>query len=163
MACRDDNPSDLQQGELIMNIQHGMSYEKIYNVWRQMRQRCSNPNNKYYYIYGGKGVRVCNEWENDYMRFYEWAMSNGYENGLTIDRKETNGNYEPDNCRWIGIKENSNNKSNNILITINSETKTLKQWSEYYDVDYANAYYRHKTGHGIEEIFAHKSLKNKLA
>jgi hypothetical protein len=139
--------------------QHGMSNNKVYNVWRQMRQRCSNKNNKYYYIYGGKGVRVCDAWENDFICFYKWAMANGYKKGLTLDRIETDGNYEPNNCRWVDVKANSNNKNNNLALTINGETKTLKQWAEHYGVDYANVYYRYKTGHSIEEVFTHKSLK----
>jgi hypothetical protein len=82
------------------------AHEPLYDVWVQMRQRCTNANNSHWQYYGGKGVRVCDEWQ-DYEAFRRWAFSNGYEPGLTIERKRSNGNYEPENCEWITSAENN--------------------------------------------------------
>lgn len=95
-----------------------------------MKTRCQNSKSKEYDRYGGRGITVCEEWKNDFMSFYNWAIANGYQEGLTIDRKDNDGNYEPSNCRWITRKEQMNNCSRNHLITIDGETHTIKEWSE---------------------------------
>lgn len=88
---------------------HYGSGTHLYAVWNMMRQRCNNPNNKDYKHYGNRGITVCSEW-NDFPNFQSWALSNGYEEGLTIDRINNDGNYEPDNCRWIPIEEQQHNR-----------------------------------------------------
>ena len=87
---------------------HGQKHTKLYRKWEYMKSRCNNPNTKYFRFYGGKGVKVCNDWNNNFMSFKEWSESNGYEDGLTIDRIDSNGNYEPSNCQWITMNENIN-------------------------------------------------------
>ena len=111
---------------------HGLRFTSIYNVWRNMRYRCKDENNKYY---GEKGITVCNEWQ-DFNTFYNWAMTNGYKKGLTIDRIDNNGNYESANCRWVTELVQGNNKSNNINISYEGETHTLAQWSRKLKVNY---------------------------
>ena len=96
-----------------------------------MRQRCNDPNNKYY---GGKGIKVCQEWDSDFGAFERWALSNGYDDTLTIDRIDPNGNYCPKNCRWATVKEQNNNNSSNRYIAIDGVTKTFAQWCEYFNV-----------------------------
>ena len=101
--------------------QHGDKGTKLYTAWCNMKARCRNTNNP---IYGGKGIKVCNEWSQSYTAFKEWSVSNGYSEELTIDRKNSNGDYEPDNCRWVSYKTQNNNKCSNIAI--DNTTLTLK-------------------------------------
>ena len=75
-----------------------------------MKQRCNNPNNQKYKDYGGRGIHVCDEWMNDFQSFYDWAMANDYADGLSIDRIDVNGNYDPSNCRWATMMEQRHNR-----------------------------------------------------
>ncbi|WP_297634465.1 hypothetical protein [uncultured Clostridium sp.] len=108
---------------------HGLRNTKLYSVWGMMKQRCFNKSNKDYYNYGARGITVCEEWL-DICKFYSWAMDNGYREGVTLDRINSNGNYEPDNCRWITNKEQQNNKRNNIRVLYNNTFITLTELSE---------------------------------
>jgi len=90
------------------NIKHGMHGTRLYKIWSNMLQRCSNPNFKEYESYGGRGIKVCEEWKNS-KSFIEWALSNGYSNKLTIDRIENDKDYSPDNCRWATSLEQNRN------------------------------------------------------
>ena len=101
--------------------QHGDKGTRLYTAWCNMKAKCSNTDNP---LYGGKGIEVCKEWSNSYLVFKEWSINNGYSEDLTIDRVDGNGNYEPNNCRWVSYKTQNNNKCNNIVI--DSTTLTLK-------------------------------------
>lgn len=107
---------------------HGYRHTRLYGVWCAMKSRCFNQNNKNYHNYGGRGITVCDEWSNDFMNFYNWAISNGYQENLTIDRIEVNGDYEPFNCRWTTFEVQANNTRANKYITYNNETLTQAQW-----------------------------------
>ncbi len=102
---------------------------RLYNIWVNMRQRCKADGKPYHDNWGNRGIKVCPEW-NEYKVFEEWALGTGYKDSLTIDRIDVNGNYEPSNCRWATYKEQANNKRNNRIITINGESKSLKQWCD---------------------------------
>lgn len=112
------------------NIKHGMKHERLYRIWSGIKARCYTKNNKAYDRYGGRGISMCQEWKDNFVAFYKWAMDNGYLDDLSIDRINVNGNYEPSNCRWSTPKEQSDNKRCNILITISGITLDLQQWCD---------------------------------
>lgn len=109
---------------------HGQSNTRLYKIWSGMIERCINPNRNEYMYYGGRGINVCNEWLNDFKSFYEWAMSHGYSDDLSIDRIDVNGNYCPENCRWATPKEQSDNTRKTVHITVNGVTKNATDWAK---------------------------------
>lgn len=109
---------------------HGLWNTSLYNRYYKILDRCYNKNHKYYYNYGGRGITVCEEWLNDPISFYNWAINNGYKEGLSIDRIDNNGNYEPSNCRWVTRKEQERNKRNNKNFTWRGETHCIQEWCE---------------------------------
>jgi len=115
------------------NTVHGMAQRgkqhPMYNTWARMIQRCENPNDKPYKYYGGRGITVCEEWHNSAI-FIDWALANGWQKGLTLDRIDNDGNYEPSNCHWVTRKEQARNRRSNRRITFNGKTQTLAQWAE---------------------------------
>lgn len=113
-----------------INKTHGKSNTRLYDSWVDLKQRCHNKHNKRYKHYGGRGIKVCDEWRNDFIAFYDWSINNGYQDDLTIDRIDVNGNYEPNNCRWVTRKQQMRNTTRNRYITINSETHCLSEWCE---------------------------------
>lgn len=125
-----------------MNKTHGKSNHILFSKWEHMKDRCCNPNDKRYKNYGGRGIKICDEWLNSFESFYKWSIENGYEDGLTIDRINVNGNYEPNNCRWTTWNIQCNNRTNNVYIEYNGETKTLKQWCDILNIDYKKAHNR---------------------
>jgi hypothetical protein len=96
-----------RKGEDNPNYKHGKSCHRLYTVYANMKQRCFNPKVPEYNCYGGRGITICKEWLNSFESFFEWAIKNGYEEGLSIDRIDNDGNYEPSNCQWITRSENS--------------------------------------------------------
>lgn len=103
----------------------------LYDAWRNIKRRCYYSNSKYFKNYGGRGIIVCDEWLHDFNVFLSWALSSGWEYGLTIDRTDNDGNYEPNNCRWITRREQLLNRRNNHLVTYRGITKTITEWAEH--------------------------------
>lgn len=112
------------------NKTHGETYSRLYDIWRAMRYRCNNKEHKDYEHYGARGIEVCDEWMKSYDNFKEWALNNGYNETLTIDRIDVNGNYEPDNCRWATFKEQGRNRRNNKLFNYNGKILTQSEICE---------------------------------
>ena len=131
---------------------HGMDGTKLYHIWNGMCGRCLNPSNKDYKDYGGRGITICEEWripEN----FFGWAFLNGYNVDLSLDRKDTDKGYSPDNCRWISLAEQQRNKRNNRLIEYKGETHCIAEWSEITGIPKGTITSRLRYGWTPEEIF----------
>lgn len=158
--------SALQRGDnkscgCLRGNRHGMSNTRIYKLWQDIKRRCYNANNQAYSYYGGRGINMCDEWKNDFMSFYNWSMENKYDDSLTIDRIDVNGNYEPSNCRWVTNEIQANNKTNNRYFTINNETKSLADWCNIYNKRYLTVHHRLSRGSSIEEALDLKEFKRK--
>lgn len=126
------------------NHKHKMSGTRIYHEWQNMKGRCYNENNARWERYGGRGIKVCDEWRKDFRPFYDWAMANGYDETLTLDRIDNDGDYCPENCRWATQKQQSRNRSSNVNITIGNSTRTLTEWCEIFDLDFGKIAARYK-------------------
>lgn len=128
-------------------------YQRLFSIFRGIKGRCYNHNDPAYKNYGARGIRVCEDWLKTkglgFSNFYNWAIQNGYQDDLSIDRIDVNGNYEPSNCRWATAKEQSNNKRNNRVINYQGETYTLTQLSEKLNIKITTLSWR--LAHGWEE------------
>lgn len=141
------------------NKTHGKKDDVLYPVWCQMRYRCSNPKHHAYKWYGGKGITICDEW-NDFQTFYDWMHNNGWKPGLTIDRIDPNGDYCPENCRLVDLYQQQNNRSNNIMLEYNGQKDTISNWAKKIGISrwvIAARYYRGITG---DELFSKNNLQN---
>ncbi len=152
-CIRKENTSKLRK-------KHGYSRKtRLYNTWLNMRNRCNNPKSKSYKYYGGRGISVCEEWE-DFASFKSWAENNGYHSELTIDRIDVNGNYEPSNCKWSTKKEQANNTRKNVKTEIEGVIRTLAEHAEFYGVNYDALHYRYEVGKRDTDLL--KTNKQKL-
>ena len=111
------------------NKTHGKSHTKLYNVWSTMKRRCYSPGNTKYKNYGARGIQICDEWRNDFVAFYEWAINSGYKEGLTIDRVDVDEGYRPGNCKWATLLEQAQNKTNSTPITFRGKTMSVSMWA----------------------------------
>lgn len=144
------------------NIKHGLTNHPLYWIWNGIKDRCRNPNNRAYRLYGGDGVDICKEWESDVVAFYNWAINNGWKQGLEID-KDIKGNgklYSPETCCFVTEKENCNKRRSSKYVTWNGQTKTAAQWADEYGVSQQLFYKRRKSGWSIEDSLLTPPLKN---
>ena len=139
-------------------IKHQKINTKLYRTWQNMKRRCDTPSSNSYKNYGGRGIKVCDKWKNDFMSFYNWAMENGYRDDLTIDRIDVNGNYEPNNCRWVTQIEQANNKRNNKVIEYNGKRLTLSQWSKETGIKQETINWRLNHNFPIEKVFSKENF-----
>lgn len=139
---------------------HGERRTRLYRIWEHIKGRCQNPNNDMYKYYGGRGIKVCEEWQ-EFIPFRDWALANDYQEELTIDRIDFNGNYEPSNCRWATRKEQANNRSTNCFLEYNGETKTFQQWSEITGISARSISQRNKRGWTADRILTEPVIPGK--
>lgn len=139
---------------------HRKSNIRLYNIWRNMKARCNCKTHHRYKDYGARGINIYNEWKN-FENFYEWAIQNGYQENLTIDRIDNNGNYEPNNCIWIPLSKQAYNKRDSLLFDINGEQKCLAEICKEYNVKYTTIYRRITIGKMNIQDAINKSIKNK--
>lgn len=120
----------------VRNQTHKLSHTKIYQQYYGMRKRCEYPKNNEYERYGGRGIRVCQEWMDSFESFYDWAIANGYKEGLSVERIDNDGDYSPSNCRLIPMSEQQQNKSNSIHLSYKGCCYGLKKWAEVTGIKY---------------------------
>lgn len=137
----------------ILRTSGGLSKTRIYRIWAQFRNRCKNKNHSFYKYYGGRKIYVCTEWDDDFLNFYNWAINNGYRDDLTIDRIDVNGNYCPENCRWVDKKIQARNRRNNIWIFYNGKNDLLCNWLKFFNKSATSYYTLKKNGHSDCDIF----------
>ena len=117
-----------REGTRNLKFLHGQHDTRLYRCWQNMKDRCGNEKNKEYKNYGGRGIKVCLRWQDSFVDFAEWALNSGYDESLTIDRIDVDGNYCPENCRWSTMKEQSRNRTDNCIVEIEGERKILQDW-----------------------------------
>lgn len=149
-GCIQKEKASIQATE--RNIKHGMCGTRLYKIWQHMIERCTNEECQTFPSYGGRGIVVCEEWL-DFIPFHKWAVSSGYNDTLTIDRIDVNGNYCPENCRWATIKEQQNNKRNTVYIEHEGVTHTMTEWAEITGISYSTLRSRRRNGDKSPEIF----------
>lgn len=137
---------------------HGESRSKLYFVWGDMKSRCADKKALPYKDYGGRGIFVCEEWMRSYESFRDWALNNGYRQGLTLDRKDVDKGYCPENCRWVTMQVQCNNKRNNRFITYKNETHTISEWSKITGIGKEVIRYRLNAGWNVESILTIKPI-----
>lgn len=125
------------------HLKHGGTKERLYYIWKTMRERCNTKTCKKYPIYGGRGILICEEWD-DYASFRSWAHSHGYKGNLTIDRIDVNGNYEPSNCRWVTVAEQANNRRNTIFVVDDGVKISFADFCRKYSLKYKTEYQRYR-------------------
>lgn len=125
---------------------HGMSKSRIYSIYYNMKRRCNNPNDKRFKDYGGRGIKICKEWEESFTSFFQWSALNGYDETKSIDRIDNDKGYSPDNCRWTTIEFQRNNKRNTVYFEILGHKLSLKQWCDYMGWNYSKYSARNARG-----------------
>ena len=138
-------------GKLNPNYKDGRKGTRLYSIYRGMITRCYNSNTPNYKRYGARGITMCDEWKDNFQTFYDWAMSHGYSDDLTIDRIDNNGNYEPSNCRWVDMKKQTRNNSRNHIVKLNGIERPLIEWTEIYKINYKTVRDRLKRGWNYEK------------
>lgn len=131
---------------------HGLCHTRLYHIFVGMKDRCYNKHNSRYKNYGNRGIKICDEWLTDFVKFYSWAMENGYREGLTIERVDVNGNYEPNNCSWITIEEQQKNKTNSIILDYNGKSLCISEWAKILNIPASKLYRQYHKGLPVEQI-----------
>jgi len=147
-------------GDESNGYKHGKRRHRLYYIWNGMRQRCKNGKLDSYKNYGGRGISICKEWDNSFVSFYNWSISNGYSESLEIDRINNNGNYEPSNCRWATVIQQAYNRRNNVLLEYEGEKLSPKDMAKKYNVDIVLFRSRMYRGWNVERIICENKHNN---
>lgn len=131
---------------------HGLSEHTLYKVWVSMKDRCYNPSNASYHRYGKRGIKLCKEWRHNPEAFIEWSINNGWKKGLTIERRNNDGDYDPNNCSFIPKSEQTKNFCRNVFIEYNGEVKHMSEWARVFKTDAASIRYRWDKGLPLEGV-----------
>ena len=131
---------------------HGESQTRLYSIWKAMNKRCNNNNTGRWNRYGGRGITVCKEWQDDYIPFRDWSLQNGYSDNLSIDRINNDGNYEPSNCRWATTTQQANNTSHNVWIKHDGRIQSMSQWGAELGIPISTLSCRYKKGLRGDEL-----------
>ena len=129
-----------------LNTKHGSTNTRLFRIWASMKTRCGNKNTANYEDYGGRGIFVCDEWKDDFAAFEKWALENGYNDRLSIDRIDNDKGYFPENCRWATMKQQQNNRRSNRLVEYNGEIHTVSEWAEMKNLRYDSLLARLNSG-----------------
>ena len=146
---------------------HLLSNSRLYKTWSGIKKRCHNSKSKSFSIYGGRGISICKEWDNDFQEFYEWSISHGYRDNFSIDRIDVNGNYYPENCRWVDRLTQANNCRTNHYLTFNGKTQSIAEWAR--ELGVSDSVIRHrlsKLGWSVEKTLTtplQKSYRKRCA
>jgi hypothetical protein len=138
------------------NVTHCLTGTRLHKIWIGMKERCYTTHFAAYQHYGGRGIKVCDEWKDDFQAFYDWAMSNEYDDTKSIDRIDSDGNYEPSNCRWVTYSIQNKNKRTSKLITFQGKTQNLVDWERETGIDHRTIDARLKYGWSIEDALTRK-------
>lgn len=133
---------------------HQESYTRLYRVWLGMKNRCNNRKDDHWPLYGARGISVSDEWVKDYEAFRDWALANSYDDSLTIDRIDPNGNYEPLNCRWVSVADQQRNKRNNRYYTYKGKTQLIPAWAAEFGVTDSTIRSRIRRGANPNDVFS---------
>lgn len=138
-------------------MRKGIRNTRLYRIWLAMKNRCNNPNEPRYKDYGARGITVCEEWQKSFESFYNWAINNGYEDNLTIDRIDNDKGYCSENCRWATIMEQASNTRHCHYIEYNGEKHSISEWSRILDISRHNLNNRiNRYGYSVERAFTEK-------
>ena len=148
------------------SITHGMTKTRLYQEWAGMKARCYSPGNRNFKNYGARGIAVCPEWRDDFMAFYEWAIKAGYDDKAprgvyTLERKDNNGHYCPENCCWATAAEQSQNKRNTIRLTYRGKTLTVSEWAKKTGISAARIRKRISSGWSVQRALTEPIHKEK--
>lgn len=141
------------------NTTHNLSSTRLYKIYHGMKKRCYNHKSKSYKNYGGRGIKICKEWLDSFPKFYEWSLNNGYREDLTIERKDVNGNYEPQNCCWVSVKEQAKNRRRNVFYELNGVRKILPDWAREYNMPFTCVRKRLIRGWSLEKALKTPKLR----
>lgn len=151
------NKHKLRQKYATLDSRSQSKYHKLYTAWKHIKRRCYSPNEKEYDCYGGRGIKLCDEWKNNYQAFKNWSLSHGFHqtanpHDMTIDRINVNGNYEPNNCRWVNMLVQSRNRTITLKTVLNGKEMSLKELADTYNLKYQTVRTRFNAGKRGQEL-----------